>query len=297
MAQAKKSVEIIVAKEVDGLEMGVMEDGTAYLTGRALARVCGVQPSAIIHQEDLWALRKRDGMLARMLLAAGMGSRQVLFIPYESPTGPVHAYPDDVCMVFLEYYAFNARGEQNATALDSYKRFARAGMRLFVYKLVGYDPARAAEESWKAYQERHLLNTAPLGYFSVFHETAQMIVTAIKHGLVVDSHTVPDDSVGQIWATHWKKNALEAKYGPSQKHKHRYPESFPQAQANEYIEANVYPKAALGEFHLWLEAVYMPHKFPTYLERKAKRGMLDAPTMNKILAAFESPPALPKKAS
>jgi len=29
-----------VTKEVDGIEMGVLTDGTAYLTGRGVARLC-----------------------------------------------------------------------------------------------------------------------------------------------------------------------------------------------------------------------------------------------------------------
>lgn len=62
-------MDMVVAKEVDGVEMGVLEDGTAFLTGRGLARACGVVPSAIIGQAAEWASGKRTGELCAERLA------------------------------------------------------------------------------------------------------------------------------------------------------------------------------------------------------------------------------------
>lgn len=33
--------QVKIAKEIDGLEMGVLSDGTAYLSMRALSKLCG----------------------------------------------------------------------------------------------------------------------------------------------------------------------------------------------------------------------------------------------------------------
>ena len=60
--------KIAVAKEVDELEMGVLEDGTPFLTGRGLARACGVPPSAIIQQAATWDSE-------RLNAGAGAGGR------------------------------------------------------------------------------------------------------------------------------------------------------------------------------------------------------------------------------
>jgi hypothetical protein len=279
--------EIVLAKEVGGLEMGVLEDGTSYLTGRGLAKVCGVVHSAIQQHEALWHGGYRTSLLARKLLAKGMDKRERLYIEFDGPFGQAaHAFPDDVCMVFLEYYAFDARGEQNAVALDYFKRFAHAGMRLFVYGQTGYNPEALAAEKWTKFHDRLLANTAPAGYFSVFREMSETMVAAIKSGLPVDEHTVPDISVGKLWSMHWRASKHEAAFGPAQKYPHVYPPSYPQSRANDWIEANVYPLAALGVFRIWMQDVYLPQKFSAYLGRKAKDGVLTQGAVKKILAVF-----------
>ena len=83
---------IIVAKEVDGLEMGVLNDGTPFLTGRALAKACGVVPSAIIRQADAWRAGKRDGALAQLLQANGY-DEESLFVPVDVGAGRVVDVP------------------------------------------------------------------------------------------------------------------------------------------------------------------------------------------------------------
>ena len=37
------------------------------------------------------------------------------------------------------------------------------------------------------------------GWWSVFSETAHVVLNAIRNGLIVDSHTIPDISVGLAW--------------------------------------------------------------------------------------------------
>ncbi len=53
---------VAVSRELDGIEMGVLGDGTPYLSGRGVARVCGAAVSTIINQEDHWAGCKLDKM-------------------------------------------------------------------------------------------------------------------------------------------------------------------------------------------------------------------------------------------
>jgi hypothetical protein len=53
--------------------------------------------------------------------------------------------------------------------------------------------------------------------------------------------TVPDISIGQGRAKHWKKTKLSEQYGEPSKYDHNYPGYFPQA-AREYL-AGLYSRA------------------------------------------------------
>jgi hypothetical protein len=44
------------------------------------------------------------------------------------------------------------------------------------------------------------------------------------------------------------------------------------------------PNAAWGEFQDWLEKVYLPAKFPAYVKKKAKQGVLPADRAESLLA-------------
>lgn len=281
MDQLELPLNIAVDAEVDGVEMGVLSDGTAYLSGRGLGRVCGVDNSSIFKESKAWEAGDRTSRLALALTRMGI-ARPKLFIPTTKAGVAVNAYPEDVCMAFLEYYAFEARLIV-PVAVKNYRVLARAGMRFFIYKATGYDPAARALAHWKKFHDRLLLNPVPPGHFSVFREMSALVVEAIQGGLVVDEHTVPDVSIELLWSKHWGAEDLDVHYGPRRKHPHEYPEYFPQARANETIEAWIYPLSALGEFRLWIERTYLPEKFPKYLESKVKKGTLPAAAATHIL--------------
>ncbi|HVW28098.1 MAG TPA: hypothetical protein VHC69_22195 [Polyangiaceae bacterium] len=198
---------------------------------------------------------------------------------------PAHAYPESVVMSFLDYFAFEAQNPTE-TAQRNFRTLARAGLRVFVYSALGYDPQRAVPAPWREFHDRMLLASSPMGFFSVFKETADFVLNAIRAGLRVDQHTVPDISVGKAWGEYWKSKDLARSYGERQKHDHNYPDYFAQAASNPQ-EIWVYPLAALGEFRLWLQAEYVPEKFPRYLETKVARGLLP-PSVAELLLAEAS---------
>lgn len=72
----------------------------------------------------------RDNKFARTLVSQGF-ERPSLYIPI----GTANAYPDDICMAVLEYYAFDAQA-QNGTALQNFRKLARASLRLFIYSSI-----------------------------------------------------------------------------------------------------------------------------------------------------------------
>jgi len=286
LSQLELQMKVVIEKTIDDLEMGVLEDGTSYLSARGLAKLCGVVPSAVITQGLNWGKGERNGKLAKMLVNAGITRAQL-----HHPTGKsAHAYTEEICMIFLEYYAFEA--QENLTALRNYRLLARAGLRAFIYHALGYDPRNVVPDRWRKFHDRLMLNPLPAGYFSVFREMADLVLTAAQNGLMLDEHTIPDISIGRAWSTQWKDGGLETKYGPRIKHPHVYPEYFPQAQAGDEIEAWIYPLGALGDFRLWIQQTYLPSKFPKYLETKVKQGMLPPSTAELILNALE-PKKLP----
>lgn len=299
--QGELDLKIIKSKKVDGLEMGVLNDGTPFLTGRGLARACGISNSTLVNWGELTPQigdSFRSGKMAELLAANGFeGARFFVRVSNGTQFGVeanISAYPDDVCMAFLEYYAYEA-GEKRCTetARNNHRLLARQRLRDYIYRMTGYDPAQQALQSWKHFHDRLLLNPMPEGYFSVFSETAQLVLISIRNGLIIDDHTVPDISVGSIWSKHWKAQKLSVQYGNRTKYPHVYPDYFPQAKANEDIKAYIYPLQALGEFRTWLESTYLPDKFPNYLKNKEKQGALPPGRAKALLKAVE-PKRLPK---
>ncbi len=96
---------------------------------------------------------------------------------------------------------------------------------------------------------------------------------------------MPDISVGQCWAKYWKKESLAVRFGERQKFPHKYPDYMPQAMANDFIEAAIYPLTALGEFRVWLQEVYLPEQYPKYIHSKVKAGALPPSRAELLLEA------------
>lgn len=152
----------------------------------------------------------------------------------------------------------------------------------------GNNPAQKLIQHWQFYLARTsiLHNSVPEGYFSVFHEAAPMIVAMIQSGVVVDSSTVPDISIGMHWSKYWKAYCVNNHSSPIE-YNHYYPDIFPQAASNPQ-KANAYPDSALSDFRRWMRDTYLPQNFPRYVSRKQKQGQIPPTTANKLIDAFGS---------
>lgn len=271
----QKDLFAVTEVEFEGIQMGVLSDGTPYLTMRGLARMCGVDNAALFRLASNWSeeqFKPRGRKIQELLNAHGFSSTS-LYIKTRGNAVETHAYTDSVCMAILEYYAFESvQGEGTATAAMNFRLLARDSFRTFIYKKCNYDPTKLLSDSWRNFHERVLLNDQlPAGYFSIFREIADLVLRMISKGCSLDDHSMPDGSVGICWSKYWDAQDLEAKFGSRIKHPHFYPEWFPQSAANP-IPAWVYPDDALGAFRRWMTATYMPVQFPTYIEKKVKKG-------------------------
>lgn len=164
---------------------------------------------------------------------------------------------------------------------------ARKGFGDYIYSLVGYNPSGSVSIAWQQFHDRVTVayHTVPDGYFSIFKEVADILVTLIREGADLGSHFVPDISVGQRWATFWKANHLEVVYGERKQYQHNYPSYFPQAPSNPQ-PAYCYPDDALGEFRKWVRQQYVPKHLPQYLNSKVSQGHIAAPKAAAAITAL-----------
>ena len=289
-AQGKLDLGIEKQVEIDGIGMGVLSDGTPYINLRGLARLCGVHHSVIQSINDEWMQPiqpPRSTRLQEIITSHGDAISQP-YIEIQQKGVSLYAYPDFVCLAILEYYSFDAGANIKEEAKKNYRLLAGKALREFIYTQVGYDPSKAIPEQWKQFHDRVSLtyNSVPSGYFGIFKEIADMIVTLGQSGLHIDSNFVPDISVGQTWAGHWKKSNLDKSYGGRIKFEHNYPDYFPQAASNPQ-EPWCYPEAALGEFRRWFRETYIGEgKFKTYVEGKAKDLALPISFAQLAIAAY-----------
>ncbi len=264
---------IEVERTIAGIEMGVLQSGIPYLSQTGLAEVSGAARSTVFEITQEWDAAMKSGVISSR-------SRIAFFHDYLSKNGylddhiyieivrngsPYYAYPDIVCMAFLEYFAFEAQ-RTNAKAIGNYRNFARFGFQEFVYKALGYSPP----DKWKYHHDRISLlqGGAPEGYFIIFNEVSGMIVDLISANLAVNDKTIPDISVGKCWGDHWTRSGLDLIYGKRIKYEHNYPSYYPQSASNPQLPW-AYPDEALAEFRRWFRHEYLTTRFPRYILTKA----------------------------
>ena len=260
--------------EVDGIGMGVLKDGTPFLTGRGLARLVGTENLHIRTISQEW---NEDPLKPRVAGIKAILEKRGITVPsahIETSYGSqaIHAYPDYVCLAVLEFYAFDAPNLRE-TARDNYRLLAGKALQDLIYSQVGYDPSGSNVHKFEKWHERLALNyqSAPRGYFHVFNEAHTIFYELIQAGADINEKFVVDISIGSHWGRYWSDNNLDFIHGPRLKYPHRYPDTHPQAQANPH-ESWCYPLAALGDYREWMQSTYIEgEKFKTYLYGKVKR--------------------------
>lgn len=286
--QLRLDLQIAVEREVDGVGMGVLSDGTPFLNIRGLARMCGVDHSNIIRITADWLetpLKAREQKIRELVRAQGADD-EIAFIAIVKDGTIHHAIPSAVCMAILEYYAFEARTESDVAA-KSYRILARKGFNDFIYAQVGYNPTGEGNIAWKQFHDRVGLSyhTVPDGYFSVFKEISSILVTMIRAGANLGNKFIPDISVGLHWVKYWTAENLEVLYGERKRYEHNYPDYFPQALSNPQ-PAYCYPDDALPEFRKWVREIYLVKRLPMYLNDKVAQNQIDAAKAAVAIEAF-----------
>ena len=175
--------------EFDGIQMGVLSDGTPFLTGRGLATLCGVSPTAIF---DWGCLINEESprwiKMSRLLRQRGFEESEIFWPLDEHPQKP-NVYVDKVCTAFLEYYAFEAESNRTDKALSVFRALVDKTFREFIYVLSGYETKQLTFNQYTLSRITHHHNIAsnkiplPDGYFCLFDK---MIETLQKFDLSID---------------------------------------------------------------------------------------------------------------
>lgn len=295
--QGNLGLSSITESNKDDLGMGVLSDGTPYVTNRGLAKLCGVDPSATLRLLQKWNEEKNKprGLKIQELLSSQGYNEEHLYIEANGIHGSFLAISDAVCMAILEYYSFEAQQNNSEIAKTNFRILARSSFKLYVYNQCNYNPSQKMDDSWQLFHERLLLNDdIPLNYFSIFKELSAVIVNMIREGCKIDDTTIPDISVGQIWSRYWTQNNLYIRYGERFKFPHRYPSTFRQSSGGDY-DAWVYPSDALGAFRRWLHETYFMDKFPRYLNTKVTSGAIVAQDASRLIDVLQKPGLLSQK--
>jgi hypothetical protein len=291
-AQGSLDLRIERAAEVDGIGMGVLKDGTAFLTGRGLARLVGIENLHIRTIGQEWNdpnPKPRTEEIKRLLAKRGIAVPSA-YIETTDGERPIHAFPEPVCLAVLEYYAFDA-AKPRETARDNYRILAGKALRDLIYSQVGYDPT--GQDRFKNWHDRIALNyqSAPKGYFHVFNEAHTIIYELIQAGAQIGEKFVVDISIGQHWGKYWTDNDLASRFGERCTYPHCYPDTHPQSKSNPQ-ESWCYPLASLGAFREWLQDIYIEGgKFSSYLKGKVSRGELP-PSVAQLAISTLVPPQI-----
>lgn len=96
--------------EVNGINMGVLSDGTPFLSSRGVARLVGQAPSSIITLVSKWEEEKtkpRGSKIAQILREQGADDTRI-HVEVVLNGVKTNAIDDATCLAILEYYAFDA---------------------------------------------------------------------------------------------------------------------------------------------------------------------------------------------
>jgi len=268
----------------DDIPMGVLNDGTPYLTLYGLAKLCGIDDTPLRVFTSNWETEKhkpRGQKVASYLAEKGYYDVDRLYTRViNSSNIETHAYPDHVCMAVLRYYALDATNFDRSVAIGNFVRLAEYTLKRMIYEKSNYNPNAAIDLSFENYRARIKLNDQiPPSHFAVFREIADIAMNLIGGGFPMDDTTSLDGSVGSHWGRYWQANNLSQTYGDRVRYSHKYPDNYRQSAANSHITAWIYPIESLGAFRKWLHEHYAMEKLGTYLHSK---------NVNNVVALLES---------
>ncbi|MHC6654901.1 hypothetical protein [Aeromonas salmonicida] len=254
-------------EDESGFEMGVMSDGTPYLTASGLAYLCGVARSVIITLVKDWdedRSNPRDLAISE-LIGKYRGDKSSLYRPIVVKGTTYHAIPaDSVCMAVLEYYAFETRNPSEL-ARQNFRDLASQSLRELIYQRTGYKAAGVLPSHLSRYIKNR--EKIPYTHFSMLNEiTLSLIAPLEEAGYTLPDNLVPDISEGRLFCA-WLR-----------KHKGVEPKGFPRYQ-HEYndgrvVDACLYPIELMEDFRRHFHEIWLREKAPDYFKQRDTQALV-----------------------
>ena len=143
-----------IEKDIGGIGMGVLSDGTPYLNQRGLAALCGVENAHIGTISSQWNEPRPKPRVAAIKAILGKAGFTAPSAHVEvMHKGKAHyCYPAEICLAILEYYAFDAGTNCQPQARDNFRLLAGSKLREMIYSQTGYDPT--GRDRFKKWHER-----------------------------------------------------------------------------------------------------------------------------------------------
>jgi hypothetical protein len=144
-AQGILDLGIYPQTQMRGFGMGVLSDGTPFLTQRGLARLCGVRNAHIGTISTEWKESPQKPRMRRIraILSNSGVSLEEPHVRLKHGSRAIFAYPQTLCLAVLEYYAFHAGANCRDDARCNFRSLAGSALQKLIYTQVGYQGDQA----------------------------------------------------------------------------------------------------------------------------------------------------------
>ncbi|MEO1094582.1 MAG: hypothetical protein AAFX01_06740 [Cyanobacteria bacterium J06638_28] len=271
------NLEVIQSIAVAGfpIEVGLLQDGTPFLSGRGLAKACGISNSTLVSWGEFTpqvGSKYRAGKLANLLTTYHYrGDRLFLRLPSKVKFGGkanVSAYPYQVCMAFLDYYAFAANKE---AARNSLRILSEQQLPNFICNAIAQQPSASESAAKPPESDRPLRGKVPDNYFGVFQIASRGQLGTAQNGIPLDVPLTSPRNIEKAWSQYWYIHKLWEQHGKRVPYLRRSLDYSPQLTTDGYLKTYLYPASALSDFKHWFYLNYIPDRFPSYRHRKAQQ--------------------------
>ncbi len=130
-------MSVIAYGEHDGMGMGLLSNGEAYLTQRGLAHLCGVQNAHIGSISRDWHEDKPRINLIRERLARNGAVPDLPHRVLSFDGHRLYCYDLAVCQAVLDYYAVDAGQKAQGDAQENRIKYRGDGLRNFIRSQMG----------------------------------------------------------------------------------------------------------------------------------------------------------------
>ncbi len=132
LSPSDEAVIVTAYGECEGIGMGLLSNGQAYLTQRGLAALCGVQNAHIGNISRDWHLDKPRILAVRARLARFGDDRDTPHRVLTYQGRRLYCYDLAVCQAVLDYYAVDAGAKTQTEAQVNRVRFRGNGLLTFI---------------------------------------------------------------------------------------------------------------------------------------------------------------------